>query len=70
MKIVLKVNSYEVLPDGRLQMLAEVEEFKAMLDNHSPNILIDYLNERWKPGIAPVKDYKKMKKGGDHGIKL
>ncbi len=70
MRVDLKVSSFQLLPDGRLRVFTGVEDFKAMLDDHSPNILIDYLNEKWKPGIAPVRGYKKMKKGGNHGSRV
>ena len=59
MRIELKATRYEVREDGTLRVFTNVEDFKAMLDQHSPNILIEYLNERWKPGIAPVKYSKK-----------
>lgn len=59
MRIELKATRYEVLEDGTLRVYTNTEDFKAMLDHHSPNILIEYLNERWKPGIAPVKYSKK-----------
>lgn len=65
MKIEIKVISYEELPNGKLQLMTNREDFESMLDNHSPNILIEYLNEKWKPGIALVKNYKKIKKGGN-----
>lgn len=64
MRIELKATRYEVLEDGTLRVYTNTEDFKAMLDEHSPNILIEYLNERWKPGIAPVK-YRKGRKGGE-----
>ena len=59
MRIDLKATRYEVLEDGTLRVYTNTEDFKAMLDHHSPNILIEYLNERWKPGIARVKYSKK-----------
>lgn len=59
MILTIKATSYEQLPDGSLQISANVEDFKEALNQHSPNILIDYLNERWKPSIARVKYNKK-----------
>lgn len=60
MILTIKATSCEQLPDGSLRIIADVEDFKEALSQHSPNILIDYLNERWKPGIANVK-YNKRK---------
>ncbi len=45
MILTIKATSYEQLPDGSLRIIADVEDFKELLRAHSPNLLIDYLNE-------------------------
>ena len=54
MIITIKATSCERLPDGSVRITTNVESFKEALSQHSPNILIDYLNEQWKPRIARV----------------
>lgn len=41
----IKVNYYELLGDGKLRIAANVEDFKAMLDDINPRIYCDYLYE-------------------------
>lgn len=45
MILTIKATSYEQLPDGRLRITADVEHLKSALREHSPNLLVDYLNE-------------------------
>lgn len=45
MILTIKATSYEQLPDGRLRIIADVEHLKSALREHSPNLLVDYLNE-------------------------
>ena len=59
MILTIKAKECKQLADGRWQLMTDCESLKEALDAHSPNILIEYLNERWKPGIAPVKYSKK-----------
>ena len=49
MRIELKATRYEVLEDVTLRVYTNTEDFKAMLDHHSPNILIEYLNDNYGP---------------------
>jgi len=65
MKLTIKAQSCEQLPDGTYMLMTNVESLKEALSMHSPNILIDYLNECHRPTIAHV-NYKK-RKDGSHG---
>lgn len=58
MRIEMKVNACEV-QDDEVRLLVDVEEFLAMLDEHSPNLLINYLNERYALGIPQLPGRKK-----------
>ncbi len=75
MKIVLKMNECVLCLNGTekvAEMLVDVEEFKNMLDSHSPNILIEYLNERYGLGLAflPREQFiKERKEVSDEGSK-
>ncbi len=62
MRVVLKVNECEVQGD-EVRLLVDCEEFWTMLDEHSPNLLINYLNERYAMGIAHLPS---KRKGGDN----
>lgn len=55
------VKSYGLLSDTRMLVLVDCEDFYDMLDEHSPNLLIEYLNMRYNLNIA----YLPGKKGGE-----
>ena len=64
MILELKVNSYELIPDGRLRITTDVENFRSVLREHSPNLLVDYLNEEHSTKI-PRLPY--VRKEADNG---
>lgn len=45
MILTIYAKRWEHLDDDRLKITADVESFKEVLRAHSPNLLIDYLNE-------------------------
>ena len=61
MILTIKAKQCKQLPDGSWQITTNVENFKEALGNHSPNILVDYLNEHFPIKIAAIK-----KKGGSY----
>ncbi len=67
MRIVFRVNECVLRLNGTqkiAEMLVDVDVFKDMLDSHSPNILIEYLNERYGLGLAflPREQFIKERK--------
>ncbi len=64
MILTIKAKQCKQLPDGTWQLLTDCEELKQAFNSHSPNILVDYLNERYHTSIAPI-DYKR--KEADNG---
>ena len=64
MILVIKPTTFEQLPDGRLRITAGVEDLKEALSAHSPNILVDYLNERYNAGISPISHKRKEARNG------
>lgn len=61
------VKRYDVLEETRLLVFMDCEDFFDMLDQRSPNLLIQYLNTRYNAGIESVE---KGKKGGVYGCVL
>ena len=55
MILTIKAKKYNELPNGNLQLTINCEDLHAALDDHSPNILIDYLNKRYALGISLLK---------------
>lgn len=41
------IKRIDVLEGTRLRVVVNYEDFYAMLDRHSPNLLIEYLNRRY-----------------------
>lgn len=64
MILTLKTQRVRMLDGWTLEIMTNCEDFRAMLDQHSPNLLIDYLRERCGLKIDHV-EYKK--EGGRHG---
>ncbi len=64
MILTLKAQRVRMLDGWTLEIMTNCEDFRAMLDHHSPNLLIDYLRERCGLKIDYV-EYKK--EGGSHG---
>ena len=64
MILTLKAQRVRMLDGRTLEIMTNCEDFRAMLDHHSPNLLIDYLRERCGLKIDYV-EYKK--EGGSHG---
>lgn len=58
------VKRYDALSDTHLLVFMDSEDFFEVLDQRSPNLLIQYLNSRYGLGIEPVE---KGKKGGGYG---
>lgn len=58
MIIGIKAKWCEVLDSGNLLIIADCEDFKKSLRRHSPNLLIDYLNENYGAGI-PYLPFKR-----------
>lgn len=46
MILTLKAQRVRMLDGWTLEIMTNCEDFRAMLDHHSPNLLIDYLRER------------------------
>lgn len=65
MILELKFKEVETLNDNTLRITTNCEDFRAMLDNHSPNLLIDYLNMRYGTKFPIINN--PHKKGGCHG---
>ena len=57
MILTIKAKVFELLPDEMIKITTDCESFKESLGGHSPNILIEYLNEHWNTRIAHI-DYK------------
>ncbi len=58
MKVVLKFKECSIkLNEARL--LSDGEDFYEMLDKHSPNMLISYLNDRYNMGIPTLPGKRK-----------
>lgn len=64
MILTLKTQRVRMLDGWTLEIMTNCEDFRDMLDQHSPNMLIDYLRERYGLHIDYV-EY--TKKGGCHG---
>ena len=64
MMLTIKAKECKQLPDGRWQLTTDCESLKEALKRHSPNILVEYLNENYSPKIAIIR---KWKKGGENG---
>ena len=45
MILTIKAKLFELLPEERIKITTDMESFKEALRAHSPNLLIDYLNE-------------------------
>ncbi len=58
------VKRYDALSDTHLLVFMDSEDFFEVLDQRSPNLMIQYLNSRYGLGIEPVE---KGKKGGGYG---
>ena len=59
MILTIKANECKQLPDGRWQLTTNCENVKEALSEHSPNILVDYLNQNYGLKIATVKNWEK-----------
>lgn len=59
MILTIKAKECKQLPDGSWQLTTDCEHLKEALQQHSPNILIDYLRDNYKLTIAPVRSWKK-----------
>ena len=56
MKLTIKAKECLQLPDGRWQLLTDCESLKEALDAHSPNIVVEYLNDNYGPlQTSPVR---------------
>ncbi len=64
MILTIKAKLFELLPDERIRITTNCESLREALNEHSPNILVDYLNERYGTKIERI-DYKR--KEADHG---
>ncbi len=58
-----KVKRYDVLDETHLLVFMNCEDFCCMLDRHSPNLLVDYLNRQYNAGIAPITKKKEVHHG-------
>lgn len=54
MILKLKAKDFQLLPDGSLRIITDCESLREALNEHSPNILIDYLNERYALSITRI----------------
>lgn len=59
MILTIKAKLFELLPDERIKITTNVESLKEALSEHSPNILVDYLNQNYGLKIATVKNWEK-----------
>lgn len=59
MKLIIKAKECKQLPDGSWQLLTSCEDFKEALKAHSPNIVVEYLNENYAIQIATIRKWKK-----------
>ena len=64
MILTIKAKECKQLPDGSWQLTTNCESLKEALKAHSPNILVEYLNENYTIQIATIR---KWKKGGANG---
>lgn len=65
MIVRLKFNEARMVDGFTIEMKTDCETFRAMLDEHSPNLLIDYLNTRYGTNLPLVANPHK-KEGGCH----
>jgi hypothetical protein len=64
MNLLIKAQSCIDAGNGRYQLTTGCEDLKEALDAHSPNILVDYLNERYNTGISHID---RKRKEAEHG---
>lgn len=64
MILTIKAKLFELLADEKIRITTDCESLREALGEHSPNILVDYLNERYNASIPRI-DYKR--KEADHG---
>lgn len=64
MIITIKAQEYKELSPGILQIQTNVEDYKAMLQQHSPNLLVSYLNDKYGTKIQPVNYTRKEAANG------
>lgn len=62
MILTIKVKDSKQLPDGCLQLTTDCESLREALQEHSPNILVDYLNERYGTKIERINYNRKEAK--------
>lgn len=67
MKLSIRYASARRVDDFTIEAFINIEDFRAALDAHSPNLLIDYLNERYDLSIAHIDKPNNQKKGGCNG---
>ena len=59
MILTLKAKECKQLPDGSWQLTTDCESLKEALKAHSPNILVEHLNENYVLKIATLKKWKR-----------
>lgn len=64
MILTIKAKLFELLPDEKIRITADCESLREALNEHSPNILVDYLNERYGTKIERI-NYNRKEDG--HG---
>lgn len=60
----IKTKQIEQLPNGSVQLITDCESLLEALNEHSPNILVYYLNERYGTKIERI-NYNRKEAG--HG---
>ena len=64
MNLIIKASACISTGNGKFQLTTGCEDLKEALDAHSPNILVDYLNERYSTGISHID---RKRKEATHG---
>lgn len=59
MILTIKAKLFELLPGERIKITTDCESLKEALCDHSPNILVDYLNEKYGLKIAHIAHKRK-----------
>lgn len=64
MILIIKAKTCDKLPDGSLRIMTDCENFRESLKSHSPNLLIDYLNENFDTHIIHLPSKRKEANNG------